>query len=60
MSEVVRLAEQKTGQPLKGLTLPSNGDGNSNGHKKDEETPAVKEAPEVVSKFFNGMMLLLF
>jgi N-terminal acetyltransferase B complex non-catalytic subunit len=30
----------------------------TNGHtKKDEEAPIVKEAPEIVSKFFDGMGL---
>jgi N-terminal acetyltransferase B complex non-catalytic subunit len=30
----------------------------SNGHtKKDEEAPVVKEAPEIVHKFFDGMAL---
>jgi len=36
---------------------PQNGSA-TNGHtKKDEEAPVVKEAPEIVSKFFDGMAL---
>ncbi|KAI0345163.1 hypothetical protein BDW22DRAFT_1354055 [Trametopsis cervina] len=52
MSEVARLAEQKTGQQPKGFPAPENGSANV---KKDEDPPAIQDPSEVVTGFFNTM-----
>lgn len=56
LAEAAKLAEQKTGHPLKGVEIPpKNGNGNANGSaKKDEEAPPITEAPELVVRFFDG------
>lgn len=53
LAEVTKQAGSRT---LKIADLrPQNGSA-INGHtKKDEEAPVVKDAPEIVSKFFDGM-----
>lgn len=54
MSEVARLAEQKTGQQPKGFPAPENGSANV---KKDEDPPAIQDPSEVVTGFFNSTYL---
>ncbi|KAH7922099.1 hypothetical protein BV22DRAFT_1037860 [Leucogyrophana mollusca] len=56
LAEASKQSELKTGLPLRGIDVkPLNGEA-SNGHpKKDEEAPPVKEAPELVSKYFESM-----
>ncbi|THU87266.1 hypothetical protein K435DRAFT_782074 [Dendrothele bispora CBS 962.96] len=56
LAEAAKLTEQKTGLPLKGVEIPPH-NGNSNGHKKDEDTPPLTEPPEMVLKFFDAMKL---
>ena len=52
LAEAAKQTQMKTGHPLKGIVIPpSNG---INGHKKDEEPPAVQEAPAAVAKYFEG------
>lgn len=58
LAEAAKLAESKTGHPLKGVETPPKGNGTSNGStKKDEEAPAVTEAPEIVVRYFDGMKI---
>ncbi|KAF9227685.1 hypothetical protein BS17DRAFT_774157 [Gyrodon lividus] len=56
LAEASRQTELKTGLPLRGVDLKAfNGD--ANGHsKKDEETPPIKDAPELLTKFFENML----
>ncbi|OCH92238.1 hypothetical protein OBBRIDRAFT_791472 [Obba rivulosa] len=55
LAEAAKQTELKTGHPLKGLELPTNGSA-TNGHtKKDEEPPTVQEPPAAVTKFFDNM-----
>lgn len=54
LAEAAKQTELKTGHPLKGVEIPLQ-NGNFNG-KKDEEAPPIKEAPELVSKFFEGTL----
>ncbi|KAF9535277.1 actin cytoskeleton organization protein [Crepidotus variabilis] len=50
LAEAARQTELKTGHPLKGIdTSPLNG---LNGHKKDEEPPAIQDPPELLTTFF--------
>jgi N-terminal acetyltransferase B complex non-catalytic subunit len=57
LAEAAKQTQLKTGHPLKGIEIPpTNG---TNGHKKDEEPPAVQEAPAAVVKYFEGMNHLL-
>ncbi|KAK7467226.1 mitochondrial distribution and morphology [Stygiomarasmius scandens] len=56
LAEAAKLTQQKTGLPLKGVEIPPQ-NGNSNGHKKDEEAPAITEPPEIVLKFFDAMKM---
>jgi N-terminal acetyltransferase B complex non-catalytic subunit len=55
LAEAAKQTELKTGYPLKGVDLTSLDGLSTNGNgKKDEEPPAVTEAPELVLKFFDG------
>jgi N-terminal acetyltransferase B complex non-catalytic subunit len=57
LAEASKMAEAKTGYPLKGVEVPKNGNTTpTNGSaKKDEEAPPVVDAPELVGQFFDGM-----
>ncbi|KAF8212156.1 actin cytoskeleton organization protein [Mycena galopus ATCC 62051] len=57
LAEAAKLAEQKTGHPLKGVEIPpKNGNGSTNGSaKKEEEAPPITDAPELVVRFFDDM-----
>jgi N-terminal acetyltransferase B complex non-catalytic subunit len=57
LAEAAKLAESKTGHPLKGVEIPpKSGNGTPNGStKKDEEAPPINEAPEIVVRYFDGM-----
>jgi len=56
LAEAAKQTELKTGHPLKGLDIPQKNGSATNGHaKKDEEPPATKEAPEIVTDFFDNM-----
>ncbi|KAK7020551.1 N-alpha-acetyltransferase 25, NatB auxiliary subunit [Favolaschia claudopus] len=57
LAEAAKLAEQKTGQPLKGVEAPpKNGNGTAIvAVKKDEEPPSITDAPELVVRFFDNM-----
>ncbi|KAF7363508.1 Actin cytoskeleton organization protein [Mycena sanguinolenta] len=57
LAEAAKLAEQKTGHPLKGVEIPpKNGNGSANGSsKKEEEAPPITDAPELVVRFFDDM-----
>ncbi|KAJ7449885.1 actin cytoskeleton organization protein [Mycena latifolia] len=57
LAEAAKLAELKTGHPLKGVEIPpKNGNGNANvSAKKDEEAPAVTDAPAIVVRYFDDM-----
>ncbi|KAJ6502477.1 actin cytoskeleton organization protein [Mycena sanguinolenta] len=57
LAEAAKLAEQKTGHPLKGVEIPpKNGNGNTNGSaKKEEDAPPITDAPELVVRFFDDM-----
>ncbi|KAJ6596969.1 actin cytoskeleton organization protein [Mycena vulgaris] len=57
LAEAAKLAELKTGHPLKGVEIPpKNGNGNTNSTaKKDEEAPPVTEAPADVVQYFDDM-----
>jgi len=50
-------AKQNHGpKALKAAELPTQNGSGTNGHtKRDEEAPPIKEAPELVSQFFDGM-----
>ncbi|KAJ7235444.1 actin cytoskeleton organization protein [Mycena haematopus] len=53
LAEAAKLAEQKTGHPLKGVEIPlKNGNGSA---KKEEEAPPITDAPELVVRFFDDM-----
>lgn len=56
LAEAAKLAELKTGHPLKGVEIPpKNGNGSTNGStKKDEEAPPVTDAPAIVVRYFDG------
>lgn len=52
LAEAAKQTELKTGHPLKGIDIPPmNGNGH---HKKNEEPPAIVDAPEVVVKYFES------
>ncbi|KAJ3568563.1 hypothetical protein NP233_g5635 [Leucocoprinus birnbaumii] len=53
LAEASKQTQLKTGHPLKGFETPP--PVNGNGHKKDEEAPAVVEPPEVVTRFFDDI-----
>ncbi|KAL4251731.1 MDM20/NAA25 family protein [Abortiporus biennis] len=53
LAEAAKQNELKPGHPLRNITPPP--DATNGSSKKDEEPPTVKEAPEVVSKFFEEM-----
>ncbi|KAJ7940559.1 actin cytoskeleton organization protein [Mycena leptocephala] len=57
LAEAAKLAESKTGHPLKGVEIPpKSGNGTPNGStKKDEEAPPITEAPEIVVRYFDDM-----
>ncbi|KAJ6630878.1 actin cytoskeleton organization protein [Mycena sp. CBHHK59/15] len=57
LAEAAKLAELKTGHPLKGVEIPpKNGNGTANGSaKKEEEAPPVTDAPTLVLKYFDDM-----
>ncbi|KAJ7774501.1 actin cytoskeleton organization protein [Mycena maculata] len=57
LAEAAKLAELKTGHPLKGVEIPpKNGNASTNGSaKKDEEAPPATEAPELVVRYFDEM-----
>ncbi|KDR81676.1 hypothetical protein GALMADRAFT_58678 [Galerina marginata CBS 339.88] len=52
LAEAAKQTELKTGHPLKGIDIsPTNG---TNGHhKKDEEPPTIRDAPDVLVKYFD-------
>ncbi|KAF9013886.1 actin cytoskeleton organization protein [Cyathus striatus] len=53
LAEAAKQTQLKTGHPLKGVEIPANG---TNGtHKKDEEPPAVIDAPELLTNYFNNI-----
>ncbi|KAJ6572909.1 N-acetyltransferase B complex non catalytic subunit-domain-containing protein [Mycena sp. CBHHK59/15] len=56
LAEAAKLAELKTGHPLKGVEIPpKNGNGTANGSaKKEEEAPPVTDPPTLVLKYFDG------
>lgn len=55
LAEASRQAELKTGFPLRGVE-PQAHNGDANGHaKKDEEAPPIKEAPHLLTVFFDSM-----
>jgi N-terminal acetyltransferase B complex non-catalytic subunit len=57
LAEAAKQTELKTGHPLKGVDISQNGT-SANGHaKKEDEAPPVKEAPEIVSQFFDSKRL---
>jgi N-terminal acetyltransferase B complex non-catalytic subunit len=60
LAEAAKLAELKTGHPLKGVEIPPrNGNGNPNGFtKKDEEAPPVTDAPAAVTGYFDGKSIV--
>ena len=53
LAEAAKLAELKTGHPLKGVEIPPTNFSNGN-HKKEEEPPAIQEPPEIVTNFFES------
>ena len=53
MAEAEKQKELRPGHPLKSLALASNGATNGQ-TKKDEDPPAVKEAPKAIAEFFDG------
>ncbi|KAJ7109453.1 actin cytoskeleton organization protein [Mycena epipterygia] len=57
LAEAAKLAELKTGHPLKGVEIPpKNGNGSANSPaKKDEEVPPVTDAPEIVVRYWDDM-----
>ncbi|KIJ16949.1 hypothetical protein PAXINDRAFT_168389 [Paxillus involutus ATCC 200175] len=56
LAEASRQTELKTGLPLRGVDLKAlNGDGHGLS-KKEEETPPIKEAPELLTGFFENML----
>lgn len=56
LAEASRQTELKTGFPLRGIDLQAH-NGDANGHsKKDEEAPPIKEAPGLLSVFFDTML----
>lgn len=57
LAEAVKQLEQKAGKPVKVPSHPGNGSAgaNGNGHKK-EDPPRIQDAPELLSKFFDGMV----
>lgn len=56
MAEASRQTELKTGFPLRGVDLQAH-NGDANGHaKKDEEAPPIKEAPSLLTAFFDTML----
>ena len=56
LAEAAKQTELKTGHPLKGVDIPPQDGRLTNGHaKKDDKAPSVKEAPEIVSRFFDSM-----
>ncbi|KAJ7685258.1 actin cytoskeleton organization protein [Mycena polygramma] len=57
LAEAAKLAESKTGHPLKGVEIPpKSGNGTTNGSvKKDEEAPPITEASEIIVRYFDDM-----
>lgn len=56
LAEASRQTELKTGFPLRGVDLQAH-NGDANGHpKKDEEAPPIKEAPGILTVFFDTML----
>ncbi|KAG8217714.1 N-acetyltransferase B complex non catalytic subunit-domain-containing protein [Butyriboletus roseoflavus] len=56
LAEASRQTELKTGFPLRGVDLQApNGDANAH-PKKDEEAPPIKEAPSILTVFFDTML----
>lgn len=56
LAEASRQTELKTGFPLRGVNLQAN-NGDANGHaKKDEDAPSIKEAPGLLTVFFDTML----
>lgn len=51
LAEAVELTKLRTGQALRGIEIPPNGNGNA---KKDEDCPPIRDAPEIVTKYFDG------
>jgi len=56
LAEASRQTELKTGFPLRGVDLQAH-NGDANGHpKKDEEAPPIKEAPGLLTVFFDTIL----
>ncbi|KAH0827176.1 N-acetyltransferase B complex non catalytic subunit-domain-containing protein [Lanmaoa asiatica] len=56
LAEASRQTELKTGFPLRGVDLHAR-NGDANGHpKKDDEAPPIKEAPGLLTVFFDAML----
>ncbi|CAK5277392.1 unnamed protein product [Mycena citricolor] len=56
LAEAAKVAEAKTGHPLRGVEIPpKSANGSANGLKKDEEPPAIVEPPQAVVEFFDAM-----
>lgn len=54
---LAKTAEQtglRTGHTLKGVELPSHGLGANGNGKKEEDIPPIRDAPEAVTKYFDG------
>jgi len=52
LTKAAKQTELKTGHPLKGIEIPLTNSSNGN-HKKEEESPAIQEPPEIVTRFFS-------
>ncbi|KAJ7632694.1 actin cytoskeleton organization protein [Roridomyces roridus] len=55
LAEAAKQTELKTGHPLKGVEIPPKNGSTNGSTKKDEEPPAVTDAPEVVVRYFDAM-----
>ncbi|KIY43365.1 actin cytoskeleton organization protein [Fistulina hepatica ATCC 64428] len=53
LAEAARISELKTGLPLKGVDIPPKGENGHTNGKKNEEPPAVTDAPKIVVQFFD-------
>lgn len=55
LAEATKQADAKAGKAAKAPLAVGSGDASANGHaKKSEEPPPVKDAPEVVTRYFDG------
>lgn len=55
LAEAAKQSELKTGFPLKGVEIPTNGAALST--KKDGEPPAVSEPPPEIESFLEGLWI---